>query len=187
MYALTIHPEWAKAIIDGHKDVENRSWQPVHNYRGTLYIHSSVTNPDPKNLEFIEEITGIKYHPKDLIQGAIIGSVQLQSVERFSESPWAIPNFYHWKLSSPILFEKPIKIKGKQKMWSFFYTDMDRILRTKFLVKSNFKKLFASLLKDVNEEALIELAVKYNLHYAEVKSVLIEIVKDSERFSVTYN
>ena len=39
MYALSIHPEYARAIVAGTKRIENRSWRT--HYRGPLLIHAT--------------------------------------------------------------------------------------------------------------------------------------------------
>ncbi len=39
--ALSIRQPWAWLIINGYKDIENRSWPT--NYRGTFFIHASKT------------------------------------------------------------------------------------------------------------------------------------------------
>lgn len=183
MYAITIYPEWAKAIIDGHKNIENRTWKPIKNYRGTLYIHSAKREPNPTNLKIIEDICGVKYKPHQLIQGAIIGSVQLTKVEEHleSENKWAIPNNYHWVLSNPQPFDQPVKIAGKQKMWTYLHTALDRVLMTKFKVNSNFRYLaecYQNYSKDIDEE-LIHLAVKYDLYLGEVKAVFFELINEN--------
>jgi len=39
MKALTIKQPWAQLIVDGIKDIENRTWKT--NFRGRVYIHAS--------------------------------------------------------------------------------------------------------------------------------------------------
>lgn len=49
MKALSIRQPWAWLIVEGHKDVENRTWKT--NYRGEFYIHaSSQVSPNIENI-----------------------------------------------------------------------------------------------------------------------------------------
>lgn len=43
MKALSIHQPWAWLIVNGYKDIENRSWRT--NYRGPVLIHASSRKP----------------------------------------------------------------------------------------------------------------------------------------------
>lgn len=87
---LTVQQPWADWIVDGHKDVENRTWSTP--YRGRLYIHAAkkedagawwwVENTMGKTK--VQEITsGDEQH-----RGAIIGHVDLIDCVQFSTSPW---------------------------------------------------------------------------------------------------
>ena len=39
MKALSIKQPWAWLIVNGYKDIENRTWKT--NYRGTFLVHAS--------------------------------------------------------------------------------------------------------------------------------------------------
>jgi hypothetical protein len=67
--ALTVRQPWASLIVDGIKDVENRSWRT--NYRGRLGIHAAQ--------RFDQELMDLYGHllDDDLPLGALIGSVKL--------------------------------------------------------------------------------------------------------------
>ena len=49
MKVIVIRQPWAWLIVNGFKDVENRSWNT--RYRGTLLIQASATLPTKRNLE----------------------------------------------------------------------------------------------------------------------------------------
>src|SRR5437016_10859136 len=48
MKALSVRQPWAWLIVNGHKDIENRSWQTK--FRGKLLIHAGQRF-DPKGVE----------------------------------------------------------------------------------------------------------------------------------------
>ncbi len=57
--------------------------------------------------------------------GYIIGSVELIDIVKKSKSLFAEKGAYHWLLENPIVFEKPVKIKGKLGLWDFDYKEVD--------------------------------------------------------------
>lgn len=96
MRALTLIQPWATLVIHHGKDVENRSWATDH--RGPLLIHAG------------KKIDGVGYElawdlgidlPDDLPAGGIIGQVELVGCVRDSDSPWAMPDQWHWQLTHP--------------------------------------------------------------------------------------
>lgn len=105
MNILTVKNPWAGLIIDGIKDIENRTWKT--NYRGKLYIHSS------------SKIDMNTNYNSTYINSAILGYVELIDCIRDSKSKWAIDNYWHWIIVNAVKFEKPIlNIKGKLGIWT---------------------------------------------------------------------
>lgn len=52
---ITVRQPWASAIVDGHKDVENRGGHFARSYRSRLLVHTSIEwshrgNADPRLL-----------------------------------------------------------------------------------------------------------------------------------------
>lgn len=81
MKALSIRQPWASAIINGGKDIENRSWKTK--YRGRFLIHASLKSDKNAPKELWD------YVPTDTpIMGGIIGSVELVDVVESSDSKW---------------------------------------------------------------------------------------------------
>jgi len=93
MKALSIKQPWAWLIVNGFKDIENRTW-PTRN-RGTVYIHASKTmdmvdwmgiyramnNPDEyERLIREKELPG--FH------GGIVGKADIADCVDRSASPW---------------------------------------------------------------------------------------------------
>lgn len=91
MKALTLRPTWAWFVVNGYKDIENRSW-PTR-LRGRIWIHASsslVTKAEYERFESICRRRRIKNYPeRDGFQtGGIVGSVQIVNCVDRSRSFW---------------------------------------------------------------------------------------------------
>jgi len=85
MKCISVRQPWARAIVAGHKTVENRSWSTE--YRGPLLIHAGqIIDRAPWVAETFAA-AGVEM-PRDLELGKIIGAVDLMDVVRigFEES-----------------------------------------------------------------------------------------------------
>ncbi len=102
MKCLSIRQPWAELICTGVKDIENRSRGIV--YRGWVLVHAG--------LKFDRE-AGFKKPFSQYTRGAIIGRAELIDCVRDHPSKWARPGSWHWVLSNPVLFGKPIPYKGR--------------------------------------------------------------------------
>ena len=153
MKALTIKQPYASLIVEGIKDIENRTWKT--NYRGRILIHAGKDNLI-KNLRYgdditclnnkqLEYITNNKHNDiinKELITGAIIGSVEIVDCVINHPSIWAEKGesiyigeyghnenykpIYNWVLANPILFDEPItNVKGKLGFWDYEFSEDD--------------------------------------------------------------
>ena len=49
----------------------------------------------------------------------IIGSIEIYGCVKNDSSIWAEKNVWNWKVRKPILFKKPIPVKGKLGLWNF--------------------------------------------------------------------
>jgi hypothetical protein len=117
MKALTVQQGWASLIfIDrSPKDIENRS-RPTK-YRGDLLIHAGQSKKSVKIAQAFCESIGVPY-PTNLTYGAILGVVTLADCIENSDSPWAMPGYWHWVLENPRPIASPIPSKGALSMWS---------------------------------------------------------------------
>ena len=133
MKTLTVKQPWASLIVEGIKDVENRTWKT--NFRGRVLIHAGKAE-FPENLSLIldySQMLDIEEHKKAqaiyisvLPIGAIIGSVEIvdclhktyHSI-RDTKSIWAEEGSWHWVLANPIKFPEPIPAKGKLSFWDY--------------------------------------------------------------------
>jgi ASCH domain len=87
---LSVRQPWASLIVNGHKDVENRTWNT--RYRGSLLIHASQRSDDVSDDE-IEDRFGIRL-PASLPKGGIVGITELVDCVKVSASPWHVS--HHW-------------------------------------------------------------------------------------------
>ena len=74
MKALSINQPWAWLIVNGHKGVENRSWNTK--YRGEFLIHAGK-KIDYDAYEFLEDTDINPPSPADLPTGGIVGKARL--------------------------------------------------------------------------------------------------------------
>lgn len=114
---LTVRQPWADWIVDGHKDVENRSWGT--NYRGRLWIHAA--KEEDKGAWFWLEPALGKAKASELAsakpgeRGAIIGYVDLVACTQFSKSPWWTGS-WAWELRNPVR-TTPEPKRGRLGLW----------------------------------------------------------------------
>ena len=111
MKALSIRNPWGWLIVNGYKDIENRSWRT--NYRGRIYIHAGL-KADPNDFQSQREYvrsSGIVI-PDTLATGAVIGEATLTDCIDSSDSPWFCGR-YGFCLSDPVAYDQPIPYKGQ--------------------------------------------------------------------------
>jgi ASCH domain len=105
--ALSVRQPWAWALVNGHKDIENRTWQTTQ--RGFIAIHAG-RRPDPAGFRFCEA-SGLQV-PEDLAFGAVVGAVELLDVVERHRSPWASPQGYNWVIGRAFPIS-PIPMVGR--------------------------------------------------------------------------
>lgn len=108
MKALSIRQPWAWLILQGGKDIENRTWKT--NLRGRVLIHAS------KGMTRADYETAEMHAPLPLFEklqtkcGGIVGSVEIVDCVQQSESPWFFgPHGFVLRDPEPLPF---IPLKG---------------------------------------------------------------------------
>lgn len=143
MKAITIKQPWAQLVVDGIKDIENRTWPTK--FRGRVLVHAGAT---PVKFVALGDILSqqqfgvLKGNIDSFIGnhlGAIIGSVEIVDCVIDHQSVWAEKSYfnvtsnplpleeeneqdyivYNWILANPIKFDNPIPAKGKLSFWEF--------------------------------------------------------------------
>lgn len=134
MKAISVKQPWATLIIDGVKDIENRTWECPQRYIGQRVLIHTGKSPIKYNTSFdlfTKEqqliipkylIQQIYYHA--YVLGAIIGSVEIVDCVINHDSIWAEKSsdsepIYNWVLNNPIKFKEPISCKGALSFWEF--------------------------------------------------------------------
>jgi hypothetical protein len=122
--ALTVKQPWARLIMLGIKNVENRSW--TTDYRGRLFIHAgrSWDGTELSTEQLRQATRQIAPNREDHVYGAIIGTVELTEIVEDSESPWARKSgpsggraVHHWLISNPRQLSAPIPWRGQMGLW----------------------------------------------------------------------
>jgi len=111
MKALSIRQPWAWLIVNGYKDIENRTWST--DFRGRVYVHAGrrIEPGDfPEQRDYIRE-SGLIL-PEEPPLGAIVGEVTITDCVDTSYSPWFCGP-YGFLLSSPVAYKDPIPYRGQ--------------------------------------------------------------------------
>jgi ASCH domain len=109
MKAISIRQPWAWLIVNGHKDVENRSWSTKH--RGQILIHASkvMTRLDFAQCHRFALARGVTLPRfEELERGGLIGTALLVDCLTTSDSPWYAPA--HDQLGYGFLLAQPKSI-----------------------------------------------------------------------------
>jgi hypothetical protein len=108
---IVIRQPWAWLIVNGFKDVENRTWRT--RYRGALIIQASAAPPGSGELQEFRKFALKRgaILPEQFETGGIVGIVQLADCVTRSRSKW-----FHgpvgWVLSDPRKLSF-IELKGR--------------------------------------------------------------------------
>jgi hypothetical protein len=117
---LSIKQPWAWLIVNGHKDVENRSWKT--NYRGSLLIHAGKTSDRFADYNDIQTGTGIII-PSKLPVGCVIGSVSLIDCHPGDRpiNVWHNKGYWGWLMRDAIAYDlhRCIPLKGQLGLFEF--------------------------------------------------------------------
>ena len=113
MKCLSVRQPWAWLIVNGYKDIENRSWDTK--YRGRILIHAPLTFNLEALLYVSVKFPHIRLPNQDSFHmGAIIGSVLLTDIVQESASPWYEGGAkIGWVLQDPRVLSVPVPYRGQ--------------------------------------------------------------------------
>jgi len=111
MKVLVVRQPWAWLIVNGYKDIENRSWGT--RFRGLLIIQASAARHPQWRLDAIRLWVGKRgvELPANFDQGGIVGCGQLVDCVTKSASKW-FEGPVGWVLAKPRRLPF-IRLKGK--------------------------------------------------------------------------
>ncbi|MBP2834703.1 ASCH domain-containing protein [Dickeya parazeae] len=146
MKALSVRQPWAWLIVNGFKDVENRSWNTKH--RGPVLIHASSRKPSPADMRealvVMQTVGCMSYRlpsADGFKLGGIVGVATITGTCESSTSPW---------FSGPVGFQlrdaRPLKFRPMRGRLSFFDTP--------FRLHGKFNLLVPEGYRDMTEETL---------------------------------
>lgn len=103
MQALSVRQPWAFWLVEGLKDIENRTWPTKH--RGNLLIHAikGCTQKEYDDACAVAAAAGCFRWPnfERMQRGGIVGMVEVAGCVRGHGSPWAAQGQWHWVLRKP--------------------------------------------------------------------------------------
>jgi ASCH domain len=107
MKALSVRQPWSWLIVQGFKDIENRTWQT--NFRGTVLIHAGMTMDQEGYEEVRARFPDIPLPPiEELDRGGIVGQCDITDCVSQSDSQWfAGPYGFVMENAMPLPF-KPL-------------------------------------------------------------------------------
>lgn len=118
--ALSIRNPWAWLVVNGYKDVENRTWQ--RSFTGPLLIHAGKKpDVDVSSVEWAFWMAALKSgqpveriwkkYEHEKVMGALVGKVVVEGCVSHSESPWFFGP-YAFVVKEPVAWRDPVPYKG---------------------------------------------------------------------------
>src|SRR4051812_33612103 len=100
MKVIVVRQPWAWLIVNGFKDIENRTW--ATRYRGPLIIQASARRPTEREMDEFRHFARkrrVKL-PESFDLGGIVGIVRIDDCVSTSRSKW-FEGPIGWVLSKP--------------------------------------------------------------------------------------
>lgn len=123
MKALSIRQPWAWLIVNGHKDIENRSW-PTR-FRGPVLIHAAkgMTREEYEDARDLAEHLGVSLPaPHELERGGIVGEATITGCNDDNLSPW-----FFGKFGFELAEAKPLPFQPCKGRLGFFEVDYPEV------------------------------------------------------------
>lgn len=88
MKALSIRQPWAWLIVNGLKDVENRTWKT--DFRGRFLVHAGYIFDESGYLYVCREMRIRLPGPDEMERGGIVGTADIMDCVKAHASPWFV-------------------------------------------------------------------------------------------------
>ena len=111
--ALSIRQPWAWLMVNGLKDIENRTWRTQ--FRGRIYVHAS------KRWDYEGQLWLQQNHPvvldleldrSSVFTGGIVGEMTIVDCVTHSLSPW-FQGPSGFLVENPVAYDTPIPRNGR--------------------------------------------------------------------------
>lgn len=100
MRALSILQPWAWLIVQGHKDIENRTW--YSGYTGPFLVHAGKTYSrrchDEHTESFANDFGIVLPRYEDMRRGGVVGKATMAGCVMEHSSPWKMHGTYGFVL-----------------------------------------------------------------------------------------
>ena len=123
-FALSVRQPWAWLIVNGHKDIENRTWAPFDGRIGQrIWIHAGKTAPKADYVaelqEWLDEAGSGIAIPSELFLGGVVGSAVLAEVGTYPDNMWYVDEdeVVGWRLEDPEPLLRPVLCRGQLGLW----------------------------------------------------------------------
>lgn len=115
MKALSIRQPYAWLIVNGHKDIENRTWRTP--YRGRVLIHAGINYPKRDYADDFVSHTRYygSYPARDEMIGGIVGVATITDCVNKSDSRW-----FNGPYGFTLVDAKPLPFVACRGMLGFF-------------------------------------------------------------------
>lgn len=136
--ALTLIQPWATLVFEFGKDIENRRWPPRENELvpgDRFWIHAGRKIDEDVFRWALAEVPGFRErYPtlEHLDVGALLGHVEYGGFVEASSSPWFVgegEGQLGWLLSDRAQLDRPLSIRGMQKLWRVPQGALDDLAR----------------------------------------------------------
>lgn len=143
MKAISIRQPWAWLIVNGFKDIENRSWNTK--FRGPILIHASSRRPTKAEVvearEILKKSHGIQVAlsmPQfDQFQlGGFVGMATITGCVSGSTSPW-----FFGPTGFTLAEAKPLRFHAYRGQLSIFESGLRKHGVFNFLVENNYRDI----------------------------------------------
>jgi hypothetical protein len=111
---LTVRQPWPWALVEGLKDIENRSWPTTR--RGWLLLHAGVARPTAAMLAAASERAGMAMPAREP-RGVIVGAINIGGMHAFEQcrggcSVSAAQAAWHWEVADRVRLPPPVAARG---------------------------------------------------------------------------
>ena len=115
MKCLSVRQPWAWLLVNGYKDIENRTWETRH--RGPLLIHAGKTF-DAAGYAWVTHsfsqiaLPTIGSFPLGCIVGQVsVYAMSIWNISKWFEGPWG------WRVRDAVAFAQTTPYRGRLKLF----------------------------------------------------------------------